>query len=74
MTTLTLELPPRLAQALAARHIGKEEAERIALAALESSAEEVIDPIGVSPAGGAAAFARSLIDANRPLFDELARR
>jgi hypothetical protein len=74
MTTLTLELPPQLAQALAARRIGEQEAQRIALAALELSVQRGISPVPTSPGEGAAGFARNLIDANRSLFEELARR
>ena len=74
MTSLTLDLPPRLAQALAARQIDEKQAQRIALAALELSVEKGIGPIPLSPAGEAVDFARKLIDENRPLFEELARR
>ena len=51
MTSLTLDLPPRLAQALAARQIDEKQAPHIALAALELSVEEGIGPIPLSPAG-----------------------
>ena len=44
MTRLTLDLPPRLAQALAARQIDEKQAQRIALAALELSVEKGIGP------------------------------
>ncbi len=74
MTNLTIELPPRLAHALAARHIDEEQAQQIALAALELTARDGKIPFSPSTSGEAADFARSLIDANRPLFEELARR
>ena len=74
MTNLTLELPPRLAQALAAQNIDEDQAQRIALAALELSAKDGLSPIPPTRAGEAAVFARNLIDGNMPLFEELARR
>ena len=74
MTRLKLELPPQLALALQSRQIDEEQAKQIALAALELSAERGIGPLPPSPAKEAAAFARTLIDDNRALFEELAKR
>jgi hypothetical protein len=59
---------------LAARHIDREQAQRIALAALELTVDGGLEQVASDPAGEAAVFARSLIERNRPLFEELARR
>lgn len=73
MTKLTLQLPPRLVQALEAVQIGETQAREIALAALELCAQRATG-LPPSAASEATQFARRMIEENRTLFDELARR
>ena len=74
MTRLTLELSPELARALEARAINEEQAKQIALAALEITTQQGLNAPPTAPSSEAVAFARRLIEQNRALFEELARR
>ena len=73
MTQIVLDVSPTLARELAAKHIDETRAREIAFAALRVCTEQGTLRIPNSDPDEAAAFAREMIEQNRPLFEELAQ-
>ena len=74
MTRITLDVPAGLARALEAKRISESQARQIALAALELCARQGTGLPPAAAASEARQFARRVIEENRALFEELARR